>query len=142
MGFCGGKNGLGITGKQILEQVEKIRELRIQGVSDEQIMEQLKLSHGAYWRRVKKMKGMDHEVMLQKFTDYVSSEVRMFETRIQRGIMACESIITDKNKAAADRLDAIRLETDLGIIMIRMYREGPHIINIDKLEQREERFLR
>jgi hypothetical protein len=88
------------------------------------------------------MKALDREVMLQKFTDDLSSEVRMFGTRIQRDIMACESIITDKNEAAADRLDAIHLKTDLGIIMIRMYREGPHIINIDKLEKREERFLR
>ena len=85
---------------------------------------------------------MDREVMLQKFTDDVSSEVRMFETRIQRDIMACESIISNTNQDTTKRLDAIRLKTDLGIIMVRMFREGPSIINIDKLEQREERFLR
>ena len=85
---------------------------------------------------------MDREVMLQKFTDDVSSEVRMFETRIQRDIMACESIISNQREDTAQKLDAIRLNTDLGILLVKMYREGPHIINIDKLEQREERFLR
>ena len=34
--------------KHILEQVEKIRQLRSQGASDEQIMKEMKLSHGAY----------------------------------------------------------------------------------------------
>jgi hypothetical protein len=142
VGFYDSKNALGITDKETLEQVEKIRELRYQGVSDEQIMQQLKLSHGAYWRRVKKMKEMDREVMMQKFTDDVSSDVRMFETRIQRDIMACEFIISNQHEDATKRLDAIRLKTDLGIIMVRMFREGRSIINIDKLKQREERFLR
>jgi DNA-binding transcriptional MerR regulator len=39
---------MGITERQILEQLEKIRQLRSQGVSDSEIMEQMKLSHGAY----------------------------------------------------------------------------------------------
>jgi len=46
---------MGITEKQILEQLEKIRHLRSQGESDAQIMKEMKLSHGAYWRRVKRL---------------------------------------------------------------------------------------
>ena len=61
----------------------------------------------------------------------------MFETRLMRDIVACGHIISDRNTANPDRLDAICLKTDLGIIMIRMFREGAGIINIDKLEQRE-----
>jgi hypothetical protein len=39
MVFYGSKNVLGITDKEILGQLEKIRELRSQGLSDSQIME-------------------------------------------------------------------------------------------------------
>jgi hypothetical protein len=37
---------MGVTEKQILEQIQMIRQLRSQGASDPQIMEEMKLSHG------------------------------------------------------------------------------------------------
>jgi hypothetical protein len=129
------------TDKQRLNQVERIRHLRSIGTSDTQIRDQLQLSESTFWRRVKLMKQQDREIMLQKFTDDISSEVRMFETRIQRDIMACESIINNRDALDEDRLDAMRLKTDLGIIMIRMYREGPRILNVSALEHKEEQRL-
>jgi hypothetical protein len=129
------------TDKQEFDQIERIRHLRSIGTSDTQIRDQLQLSETAFWRRVKKMKEMDREVMLQKFTDDVSSEVRMFETRIQRDIMTCESIAADRDADKAQRLDAIRLKTDLGILMVKMYKEGPRILNVASLEQKEQHQL-
>jgi uncharacterized protein YoaH (UPF0181 family) len=41
VGFYASKNALGITERQVLHQIEKIRELRSQGVSDGQIMQQM-----------------------------------------------------------------------------------------------------
>jgi predicted DNA-binding protein (UPF0251 family) len=67
MGFTVLKNALAITQKQILEELEKIRELRSQEVSDEQIMQQMKLSHGAYWQRVKRLKEIDRQILHEKF---------------------------------------------------------------------------
>jgi predicted DNA-binding protein (UPF0251 family) len=66
-GFTVLKNALAITQKQILEELEKIRELRSQEVSDEQIMQQMKLSHGAYWQRVKRLKEIDRQILHEKF---------------------------------------------------------------------------
>jgi hypothetical protein len=131
-----------ITEKQVLEHVEKIRELRTQGLSDEQIMQQMKLSHGAYWRRVKRLKEMDRQIMHEKFASQLPSEIRILEYRLLRTIKNCENITNDKSIDPMARLDAMRLEIDCSIIIIRMFREGPHIINVDKLEQREQRFLR
>jgi hypothetical protein len=59
---------MGITEKQILEQVERIRQLRSQGASDSQIMEEIKLSHGGYWRRVKRMNQIDRQVLEDKYS--------------------------------------------------------------------------
>ena len=133
---------MGITGKQILEELEKIRELRIQGASDEQIMQQLKLSHGAYWRRVKRLKEIDRQIMHEKLSSQVPSEVRILEDRLLRTIRNCENMANDQSIDPTARLDAERLKIDCSVLMVRIFREGPRIFNIDKLEQREETLVR
>jgi predicted DNA-binding protein (UPF0251 family) len=84
MGFYGSKNELGITEKQILEELEKIRELRSQGISDSEIMEQMKLSQVAYWRRVKRLKEIDRQILHEKFSSQLPSEIRILEDRLLR----------------------------------------------------------
>ena len=133
---------MGITDKEILGQVEKIRELRTQGVSDEQIMQQMKLSHGAYWRRVKRLKEIDRQIMYEKFSSQLPTEVRILEDRLLRTIRNCENIANDESTDPMARLDAMRLEIDCSILMVRILREGSSIINIDRIEQMEDRFLR
>jgi predicted nucleic acid-binding Zn-ribbon protein len=133
---------MGITEKQILEQAKKIRELRSQGVSDEQIMNQMKLSHGAYWRRVKRLKEIDRQILHEKFSSQLPSEIRILEDRLLRTIQNCENIANDQSKDPMARLDAERLKIDCSIIMVRIFREGPYILNIDTLEQRQEKLHR
>ena len=142
MGFRGSKIALGITEKQILEQVEWIRQLRSQGVPDSEIMKEMKLSHGAYWRRVKRLKEIDRQILHDKFSNQLPSEIRILEDRLLRTIQNCENIANAQNIDPMARLDAMRLEIDCSILMVRMFREGPSIINIDNLEQRGEKFVR
>jgi DNA invertase Pin-like site-specific DNA recombinase len=66
-----------IPEKQILEQIERIRELRTQGVSDAEIMNEMRLSHGTYWRRIKRLKEIDRQIMYEKFVNQLPSEVRI-----------------------------------------------------------------
>jgi hypothetical protein len=87
------------------------------------------------------MKQMDRKVMLQKFTDDVSTEVRMLETRLLRTIANCESIAHDPRTDAMAKLDAERLKIDCSIILVRMFREGPRIFNVAALEQKEQHQL-
>jgi hypothetical protein len=130
---------MGITEKQILEQVERIRQLRSQGASDERIMEEMKLSHGGYWRRVKRMNQIDRQIMAEKCSTQLSSEVRILESRLHRAIENCESIARDSHIDAKARLEAERLKVECSIAIIRLLREGPSVLNFDKLVQNEER---
>jgi orotate phosphoribosyltransferase-like protein len=133
---------MGVTEKQILDQIERIRQLRSQGASDAQIMDEMKLSHGAYWRRVKCLKEIDRQIMHEKFSSQLPSEIRILEDRLLRTIQNCESIANDKNVDPMACLDAERLKIDWSIIMVRIFREGPRILNFDMLEQRQERIQR
>ena len=87
---------MGITEKQVLEQLEKIRQLRGQGVSDSQIMNEMKLSHGAYWRRVKRLKEIDRQIMHEKFSSQLPTEIRILEDRLLRTIQTCENIANNQ----------------------------------------------
>lgn len=131
---------MGTTEKQILEQVERIRQLRSQGASDSQIMEEMKLSYGDYWRRIKRMNQIDRQILAEKSSTQLPSEVRILEDRLCRTIKNCESIARDTQIDAEVRLDAERLKIDCGILIIRLLREGPSMLNFDTLVQREERF--
>ena len=105
-------------------------------------MQQMKLSHGAYWRRVKRLKEIDRQIMHEKLSSQVPSEVRILEDRLLRTIRNCENMANDESIDPMARLDAMRLEIDCSILMVRILREGPHIINIDRIEQRQERLHR
>ena len=63
----------------MLEEIEKIRELRSQGASDSQIMEQMKLSHEAYWQKVKHLKEIDRQILHEKFSSQLPTEIRILE---------------------------------------------------------------
>lgn len=132
------------TTKKALEEIDRLRHLRSLGTPDTEIRDRLHLSEPAFWRRVHKMKEIDRKVMLDKFTDDIASEVRIFETRLQRDIMACEGIINKPDSDDANRLEAIRLKTDLSILSMKMHREGPAILNAttrNTLEQKEQQQL-
>jgi len=131
---------MGITEKQILEQVQTIRQLRSQGASDGQIMEEMKLSHGGYWRRVKRMNQIDRQVLLEKCSTQLSSEVRILENRLLRTIENCEIIARNTQIDAKARIGAERLKIDCGIPIIRLLREGPSVLNFDTLLHKEEEF--
>jgi hypothetical protein len=104
------------TDKTVLAQIERIRHLRSIGTSDTQIRDQLQLSEPAFWRRVRIMKRLDREVMMGKFTDDIASEIRMFEIRLMRHIMACESIIN--NRDAEDAYRHMRLKCLCSLIYL------------------------
>jgi hypothetical protein len=55
-----------------------------------------------------------------------------------RTIKNCESIARDTQIDAKVRPDAERLKIDCGILIIRLLREGPSILNFDRLVQSEE----
>jgi hypothetical protein len=105
-------------------------------------MEEMKLSHGAYWRRVKRLKEIDCQILHEKFSGQLPSEIRILEDILLRTIQNCERVANDQNIDTMARLDAERLKIDCSIILVRMFREGPYILNIDKLEQRLERLHR
>ena len=126
---------MGVTEKQILEQVQSIRQLRSQGASDSQIMEDMKLSHGGYWRRVKRMNQIDRKVLEDKYGNQLSSEAMILESRLLRTIENCESIARDTQINAKERIDAERLKIDCSVAIIRLLRDGPDIINFSKLAE-------
>jgi hypothetical protein len=129
---------VGITEKQILDQVDRIRQLRCQGASDSQIMEDMKLSHGGYWRRVKRMNQIDRRVLEDKCSNRLSSEIITLETRLLRTIENCESIARNTQIDAKERLDAERLKIDCSVAIVRLLREGPNVINFSKLAESED----
>jgi hypothetical protein len=65
----------------ITEQIERIRQLRSQGASDSRIMEHMKLSHGEYWLRVKRMNQIDRQVLEDRYSSQLSSEIITLESR-------------------------------------------------------------
>jgi hypothetical protein len=133
LGVYDSKNALSITEKQMLEEIEKIRELRSQGASDSQIMDEMKLSHGAYWRRVKHLKEIDRQILHEKFSSQLSTEIRILENRLLRTIQNCETIANDQNMDPMARLDAELLELDCSMSLIRMFNECPRMLNVSAL---------
>jgi hypothetical protein len=52
----------------------------------------MKLSHGGYWRRIKRMNQIDIQVLEDKYSSQLSSEIITLEGRLLRTIENCESI--------------------------------------------------
>jgi hypothetical protein len=74
------------------------------------------------------MNQIDRQILAEKCSNQLSSEVRILEDRLLRTIENCESIARNTQIDAKERLDAERLKIDCSIAIVRLLREGPNSI--------------
>ena len=77
--------------------------------------------------------------MHEKFSSQLPTEIRILEDRLLCTIQNCENIANDESIDPMAHLDSERLKIDCSIIVVRILRKGPRMLNIDRPEQRQER---
>jgi hypothetical protein len=122
--------GNGVSEKTIIEQVERIKELRTLGATDSQIIRNLGITKSSFNRRIRRLNEASRYIMQNRFRSELLTEVDILHDRMLRTIQNCEAIARSETVASDVKLEAERLKIDVSIALVKLLHEGPSTLGI------------
>lgn len=100
-------------------------------MSDQQIIDALKITTGIYKTYLKRIMKQDAEIIKATLKpEQVMHELRLHLERLQQGIAECQLIILNQQSDPAAKIQAIRLKLELSADILRTLKEGPDYLGI------------
>ena len=109
----------------------EIRRLISLGLTKPEILKHMEMADSTFRWHLTNIYAEDKKQLQQESSQYLESEILWARERLQRTIHTCEEIANDTTGQhdAKDRLEAERLKVETTIDLIRLLRDGPHLLH-------------